>query len=793
MNKLFNPGIKLMHSLKCLQKFTLIGLIFIFLITGIIYLLFTGVNRWIDFAKKEKLGLDYIIPITRLMKNVQEERGMMNAYLNGDVSFRQKLINNQTEINREINIVNAIDNKIGKDLKTTKEWNKIKNELQGLQKKLFKLTPQQSFTLHTNSINDMLILLENIGHSSNLELDPGTDTHHFINPIIRRMPLMIENMAKIRGLSSGIAQKKVISFEERREITGDLALIKSLDAAIKRDLNIAFTENPSLKTKINPYLQNSNRQIYKFINIIEREILYSKKITIKPEAIFTKTTQMINPNYEFLEVQSSILEKLLQKRIDNYYHKKHLVYLFTFTTLTLIVYLFIAFYFSTLNAITRLRDTSKLIAEGNLSARTCLTTKDEINELAVSLNSMTESLQKLFRREQLLRATFIGAKNFESHDDTYNFLLNKLVNELDIEAASHLHYTDDGNLFVCDEIIKNNEIETTKNNVIFLENNIRKFLSAAAKQVITVNDVDEEIKDAGLKGYLLSKNIKSFLIYSTSKQFPEKVEEMILGLTMVCSNTPKKWQPDEINFFKLLVDAISLLYLEIVQRKETERIRESFTATLTHDLKSPIMAEQKALEFILSRKPDTHLELFSEYLQDIYKTNEELLRIVRNLLAVYHYESGKVDLNITDCNIKDIINEIVKSLSPLALDMDSKISVYVKENLPHVMADKLEISRVLTNLVNNAIKHTKKGTQITISANKAGDYACISIADNGSGIPESEKNNIFQRYPTAKRKVGTGLGLYLSKQIVEAHKGKIWFKSEEGVGTTFFFTLPLKK
>ena len=107
-----------------------------------------------------------------------------------------------------------------------------------------------------------------------------------------------------------------------------------------------------------------------------------------------------------------------------------------------------------------------------------------------------------------------------------------------------------------------------------------------------------------------------------------------------------------------------------------------------------------------------------------------------------------------------------------------------------VRADKAEIGRVIINLVSNAIKHTREGTEINISAEKINNELRVAVADNGEGIPEAERKNIFQRYPTAKRKIGTGLGLYLSKQIIDAHNGKIWFDSEVGKGTTFYFTLP---
>jgi signal transduction histidine kinase len=165
---------------------------------------------------------------------------------------------------------------------------------------------------------------------------------------------------------------------------------------------------------------------------------------------------------------------------------------------------------------------------------------------------------------------------------------------------------------------------------------------------------------------------------------------------------------------------------------------------------------------------------------------------VNNILAVYHYESGHFLFNFEPGNLQEVLEQAVRPMIPLAIDKNSEISIYIEPNLPETIFDKDEIRRVITNLINNSLKHTKKGTEIKVSAKKSSGEIKISISDNGQGIPPEEHSKIFQRYPSIKRKIGTGLGLYLSKQIIDAHKGKIWFETEQGKGTSFYFTLPLK-
>lgn len=225
-------------------------------------------------------------------------------------------------------------------------------------------------------------------------------------------------------------------------------------------------------------------------------------------------------------------------------------------------------------------------------------------------------------------------------------------------------------------------------------------------------------------------------------------------------------------------------------RKEIEEQRRTFLSTLTHDLRSPLIAEQKAIEAILSGNIGQSLNDFSEYLQDMHKTNENLLAIVNNLLIADYYETETIELELESHNIKDIVAVATKSMIPLAKDNQSEIITDIGPSLPPVKINATEINRVFINLIGNAIKHNKKGTTIKISAKSKDNTVLVSISDNGKGIPESEKPNIFRKYPSTKRKIGSGLGLYLSKQIINAHNGRIWFETEEGKGTTFYFILP---
>jgi signal transduction histidine kinase len=239
-------------------------------------------------------------------------------------------------------------------------------------------------------------------------------------------------------------------------------------------------------------------------------------------------------------------------------------------------------------------------------------------------------------------------------------------------------------------------------------------------------------------------------------------------------------------------------YTQEINRKQTQiqelmYSRDAFIAALSHDLKSPIFAEQKLIESILADKEKVNVENILEYLEEMYQINDEVLRIANNLLTSHHLESDKFQISTEEADINSMISNIANTLKYIAKEENIDLCLNLSPDLPNIHIEKDLIYRVLTNLISNSLKHSKNSNKIKVTTLKTDNEIMVSIQDNGQGIPEETQKDIFKKYPGDKRKVGTGLGLYISKQIIAAHKGKIWFESTENKGTTFYFTIPYKK
>ncbi|OLP17739.1 hybrid sensor histidine kinase/response regulator [Leptolyngbya sp. 'hensonii'] len=265
---------------------------------------------------------------------------------------------------------------------------------------------------------------------------------------------------------------------------------------------------------------------------------------------------------------------------------------------------------------------------------------------------------------------------------------------------------------------------------------------------------------------------------------------------------------------ELLARVRSLLRLKhsIDEREAMVRQREDFVSRLTHDLRTPLVAADRMLTLVQQEIFGPVSAEMRETLAVLMRSNQNLLQIVNTLLEVYRYESGYKALTFSPCNLWELIQEVIQELSPLAQEKGLTLGVTLQsgtetpkgnnkgqEQNNIVTGDRLELRRVLTNLIGNAIKFTDRGqiqvrlmAPIRQAASTSQPMVTLEIADTGAGIPKEDQEILFERFRQGKdRRSGSGLGLYLSRRIVEAHQGTISVTSELGQGSTFKVCLPV--
>ena len=244
--------------------------------------------------------------------------------------------------------------------------------------------------------------------------------------------------------------------------------------------------------------------------------------------------------------------------------------------------------------------------------------------------------------------------------------------------------------------------------------------------------------------------------------------------------------------------AVQSIVRDITSRKELERLKTNFLAMIAHELRTPIMIITGYNRMMLQGETGPLSPLQQKILNESKKSCDRLTTFAREVMDLSRMEAGKMELNLQEEEIGGCIEEIFREVEALA--GKKKISLEIKvpgEKLPKILLDKSRIEQVLLNLTINAINYTPEGGEIRVEAQSpTGNFLEISVTDNGIGVPEEERRNIFDEFKVGKRtggRDGVGLGLAICKNIIEAHGGKIRLEPGKKEGSRFIFTLPLKE
>ncbi|MEK6813286.1 MAG: methyl-accepting chemotaxis protein [Nitrospirota bacterium] len=400
---LLGPAVSLLGRLKYAQKFALIGLTLLIPLVLFMVLYISQTNAQIGLSEKERLGLEYIVTVRKMLEHVPQHRGMSVALLSGDAGFKEKMIAKQGEIEEDIKVLDGVDRKLGADLKTQEKWSGIKTKWQDLKGKVFGLSPKDSFDAHTSLIADMIALIGHVGETSTLILDPKLDTYYLMDTIVAKLPALLENMGQARAVGSGVAAKKSASVEEKVHLLTLAGLIQSATQSMHDGMHAAFRARPDLKTSLRPFLHASDDGAKKLVETTMKRLLSAERIDMSPAEYFAQATDAIGAGFKLFDAVAPALDNLLKARIGGLERSMFLSIAVSVLVLALAVYLLAAFYRSVKESVDNLRQASLRMAEGDLTFRLNNGSRDEMATVVRSFNEVGDSFSGVLR--QLRQAT----------------------------------------------------------------------------------------------------------------------------------------------------------------------------------------------------------------------------------------------------------------------------------------------------------------------------------------------------------------------------------------------------
>lgn len=266
-------------------------------------------------------------------------------------------------------------------------------------------------------------------------------------------------------------------------------------------------------------------------------------------------------------------------------------------------------------------------------------------------------------------------------------------------------------------------------------------------------------------------------------------------------NAQKDLIPISINIAPIasgesFIKGVAITIEDISYEKELQQVKDEFVYVVAHELGNPIFALDGYLSLLetKSKKCDRDSK---KMLADARTINADLSNLVNDLLEVARNETGRLTCELEKIDLAKIAKEVAKNEGFKARKKDIKLTLKTTK-LPNVIGNEAKVKEVITNLINNAVKYNNKGGKVEITLTEGKSFVALAVRDNGIGMSEEEKEHLFEKFYRAKSKetekiTGTGLGLFISKQIVEKCGGKIWAESEKGKGSTFTFELKKAK
>lgn len=462
------PVLAMLNRMRFTHKFMLL---FIIVVIPVVYntpVTIINNSNDVHMAEQEMLGVEYMARLRPLFEHMAQTRGMTNAYLNGKIEFLEKINGKRSLVDQELAELMDLNAKVGGDLQVEGRASKIQQNWQDLMDRAFNQEPATTFQEHTAIINQILALTEHVLETSGLILDNEISNHYMVDALGIRIPLLVENMGKARGLGAGIAAAGEYTTRQFLKLSGFVQTISNTEKAVNHSYDIIFNSNPDVGKKLTNLKNEAAVATSEFINLSYKDLLEPETINIDATEYFAKGTEAISVSLKLYDETLPALKEYLTGRIE---HLNLMIIINVISSIALLlgaILIFIGFYQSIMSSIVKVSDTVHAMAEGDLTQQVELDTKDEMQICASNMNDMIQSVNMLV--SQVVDSA------------------NKVVDTADSNAAISLATSEGVNT-------QSREIEQVAAAINEMSATVQEVARNAASAAETTQQADEEAKN----------------------------------------------------------------------------------------------------------------------------------------------------------------------------------------------------------------------------------------------------------------------------------------------------------
>jgi PAS domain S-box-containing protein len=755
----FSPAIGLMNRLTMPRKFALISLFFALPLGMVLYFLNNAAQERIRLARLEIDGVTYLTPLNALHDELPQAMSLANAYLQKQSFAQEHAPIRLAQVDSQMVALADVDARLGETLHTTKRFRILRSSWEDLKEQLPKLSPEISDELFADLNEQVEALMSHVGDASTLILDPGLDSYYLMDAILLKLPESASIVARTRKLVGARAPEGGLGEADVTLLVAQAGRLRYNLDWIERNLGVAFANNPSgtVQAALDQPLAQYASTTRALLRLLDEAAKPGGAARFSADQYQNATAAVLSASDRMWDRAAEQILIVLRHRIEAAERQLFGLFAVALVAILVVTYLWFAFYRSIMNTVHSLQEATERMKSGEETFLVNLDTRDELGQVGKAFNTVAREAIAAGRKFRSI---------FESSVD--GIFRTSLAGEY-LEANPALA-----------RIYKYNSVEDFFEHMVraeslYVDPERRRQFQALIEREAVIKDFESEVHCADGTTIWINENARLIKDETGKPLYYEGVVRDI---------TDRRRAEEE-------------LQQAIASAEAANRAKSEFLANMSHEIRTPMNAILGFAELLKGLVPDGRAQ---SYVQAVMSSGQTLLALINDILDLSKIEAGKLSLEYDAIDIGVVLRDVRHIFSQKAEQKGLEFRLEIAPGMPPtLLLDEVRLRQILFNVVGNAIKFTERG-HVTVRASVGGERndaieLVLEVEDSGLGIAADEQQRIFEAFSqqsgqSAKKYGGTGLGLTITRRLVEMMRGHISIESEPGKGSLFRFSFP---